>query len=112
MTTRRFELHRDIDLSGISGTGLIAEGVLFSDGAVTLRWLSTYPTTANHDRGMASIEHVHGHCGATRVVWIDPDPGIDWTLDDPIGSGSLNHASADAEALISGTGIPQGTTRK
>ena len=46
MTARRFELHRDDDVSGVSGTGVVAEGVLFSSGRVALEWLSAWlPTT-------------------------------------------------------------------
>lgn len=69
---RRFELHRDIDETGVSGTGVIAEGVVFSDDTVALRWLTDWPTSVVfHDRGMAAVEHVHGHGGKTRIVWLD-----------------------------------------
>lgn len=70
---RRFELHRDEDVSGVSGTGVVAEGVAFSgDGPVALRWLSEWPTSVVfHDRGVESLEAVHGHSGRTRIVWLD-----------------------------------------
>lgn len=69
---RRFELHRDIDETGISGTGVVAQGVEFDDDVVVMRWLTEWPTsTVLHDRGAASLEHIHGHGGKTRVVWID-----------------------------------------
>ena len=69
---RRFHLQRNVDISGISGTGAIAEGVEFSDGSVTLRWLTAWPTsTVFHDRGMESVEAIHGHGGATQIVWQD-----------------------------------------
>lgn len=69
---RRFELHRDEDVSGVSGTGLVAEGVAFSDdGPVALRWISEWPTSVVfHDRGIESLEAVHGHNGRTRIVWL------------------------------------------
>ncbi len=71
---RRFVLQRDEDVSGVSGTGVVAEGVVFSDGAVALRWTSRFPTSVVfHDRGMESVEAVHGHGGATRVVYLDPE---------------------------------------
>lgn len=67
---RAFELHRDVDETGVSGTGVVAEGVEFSDGTVALRWLSEWPTSVVfHDRGMEAVEAVHGHGGKTRVVW-------------------------------------------
>ena len=70
---RRFELHRDEDVSGVSGCGVVAEGVAFSAGGpVALRWLSDWPTSVVfHDRGVESLEAVHGHNGRTRIVWID-----------------------------------------
>ena len=69
---RRFELHRDEDVTGVSGTGVVAEGVIFRDGVGAVRWLTEWPTSAVfHDRGQEAIEHIHGHGGKTRVVWID-----------------------------------------
>lgn len=75
MSARRFELHRDDDLTGVSGTGVVAEGIEFSDGVVCLHWISAWPSSVVHyDRGMESVEHVHGHAGSTRIVWIDAEP--------------------------------------
>ena len=72
MTFRRFELQRDDDPTGISGTGRIAEGVEFSDGVVCLRWLTEWPSSVVHyERGMASVEAVHGHDGKTRIVFLE-----------------------------------------
>ncbi|GAB2762467.1 hypothetical protein [Nocardioides pakistanensis] len=68
--TRRFELHRDVDVSGISGTGVVADGVLFPDGHVATRWRSLVAQTCAWD-SITDVEHVHGHGGATRIVWID-----------------------------------------
>lgn len=71
---RRFQLQRDTDVSGVSGTGLVAEGAEFSDGAVVLRWTSAWPTSVVfHERGMESVEAIHGHGGHTRIVWLDPE---------------------------------------
>jgi hypothetical protein len=71
---RRFELHRDEDITGVSGTGVVADGVAFPDDVVLLRWRGEWPTSICwYDRGVAAVEHVHGHNGATRIVWID-DP--------------------------------------
>lgn len=69
---RRFELHRDTDVSGVSGTGLVAEGVEFTGGTVALRWHGRWPTSVVfHDRGIDAVRQVHGHDGRTRVVWLD-----------------------------------------
>lgn len=72
MTHRRFQLERDVDETGISGTGTVAEGVLFTGGVVALRWTSAHPTSVVfHDRGMQSVEAIHGHNGKTRIEWLD-----------------------------------------
>jgi hypothetical protein len=69
---RRFILERDEDPSGIAGTGRIAEGVLFTNGVVALRWTSEWPTSVVfYDRGIEAVEAVHGHGGSTRIVWLD-----------------------------------------
>lgn len=71
---RPFVLQRDEDETGISGTGVVAEGVEFSDGTVALRWKSDWPTSVVfHERGMEAVEAVHGHDGKTRVVWQSVD---------------------------------------
>lgn len=73
-TMRRFELHRDTDVIGVTGEGVVAEGVLWSDGTVTVRWLGDWPSTVQHDRGLAAVEHINCHGGLSRVVWLDPEP--------------------------------------
>lgn len=67
---RRFQLFRDVDVSGVSGTGYVAEGVLFRDGTVAVRWYGKYPSTAVWD-SMDSMIGVHGHGGTTRIKWED-----------------------------------------
>lgn len=67
---RSFELHRDDDETGVSGTGVVAEGVEFVDGSVALRWRSEWPTSVVfHDRGIDAVRAVHGHGGKTRLVF-------------------------------------------
>lgn len=69
---RRFELHRHTDVSGISGTGVVAEGVVFYDGRVATRWVSSkkIAQTCVWD-SIEHVEEIHGHGGATDIVWID-----------------------------------------
>jgi hypothetical protein len=74
MSHRRFVLERDTDVTGVSGTGVVAEGVEFTSGVVALTWLTEWPTSVVfHDRGIASVEAVHGHSGSTRIVWLDEE---------------------------------------
>lgn len=70
---RRFILDRGVDTTGVSGTGIVAQGVLFDDGVAAVQWLSDFPTSVVfHQRGMDSIEAVHGHHGDTQIVFLDP----------------------------------------
>jgi hypothetical protein len=67
---RRFEFHRDTDVTGVSGTGVVVQGVEFDDLTVVCRWISERPSTVF----WSEIEHatrVHGHDGKTRLVWVD-----------------------------------------
>ncbi len=71
---RPFALYRRSDVTGVSGTGIVAEGAAFSDGTAVLRWLSDWPTSVVfHDRGIEAIEAIHGHGGATQVVWLSDE---------------------------------------
>lgn len=67
---RRFVLKRNKDISGNSGTGVVAEGVLFSSGWVSMTWLSHLNTVTVY-HSMEVVRRLHGHDGATEVLWID-----------------------------------------
>lgn len=68
--TRRFELERLADASGVSGTGIVAWGVQFPDGTAVLRWDSTRRSTGFY-ASIEDVELIHGHGGTTRINWID-----------------------------------------
>ncbi|TCC20018.1 hypothetical protein E0H50_37885 [Kribbella sindirgiensis] len=70
---RRFVLRRSVDVSGVSGTGDVAEGVEWSDGTVALRWRGKWATTVVWDYGLDALLAVHGHNGSTVVQWLDAD---------------------------------------
>ena len=40
---RRFVMRREFDVSGVSGTGIVLEGVHFSTGVVVIHWLTPPP---------------------------------------------------------------------
>lgn len=80
-TPRRFELVRLEDETGVSGTGVVAVGVAYPDGAVHMQWLNEgnddLETSSNGcafkpapDGVEATIE-IHGHEGRTELQWID-----------------------------------------
>jgi alkyl hydroperoxide reductase subunit AhpF len=63
---RTFTLHRTADPSGVSGTGLVAEGVEWTDGTVALRWCGGTPSTVVH-ADIEAVKKIQGHDGATVV---------------------------------------------
>ena len=63
-----FFLQRDEDVTGVSGTGVVAEGVQFTDGKVAIRWFGVHCSTVVWDSIEDAIA-IHGHHGSTRVVW-------------------------------------------
>jgi hypothetical protein len=86
---RRFELHRDLDVSGISGEGVIADGVVYDHpfvvtlperplvlepGWCVITWRGEHCSTALW-RSVDDAMAIHGHHGATRLVW-KPEPAV------------------------------------
>ncbi len=67
---RPFALARDVDHSGPSGTGIVADGVRWPDGTVSIRWRGTRPSIVFWE-SMDDAVAVHGHEGSTRFVWAD-----------------------------------------
>jgi hypothetical protein len=70
---RGFRLVRRRDVSGVSGTGVVAEGVLFDSGKVVLSWCSEIPSVTVYD-SLEHLELVHGHSGATVIRWLPAQP--------------------------------------
>lgn len=70
---RIFQLDRKEDVSGVSGTGIVAEGVQFSNGKVVISWLSENTSIAVYD-SLEMAMNVHCHGGKTMVVWVHPEP--------------------------------------
>ncbi|MFE5853564.1 hypothetical protein ACFQ61_10170 [Streptomyces sp. NPDC056500] len=71
--SRRFHLQRHTDVTGASGTGRVADGVLWPDGTVSIRWRGDRPSVVFW-QSLADAEAVHGHGGATEIIWADPEP--------------------------------------
>src|SRR6516225_1722866 len=66
---RVFDLMRDEDISGVSGIGRVAVGVVFPSGKVVLEWLGSHRTFGIYDN-LSDVERIHGHGGKTRIVFI------------------------------------------
>lgn len=69
---RTFILYRTEDVSGVSGIGVVAEGVQFSDGVCVCRWRpdSDTASTCVYD-SIADVTTIHGHDGGTQIIWED-----------------------------------------
>ena len=64
---RKFYLLRHEDVNGHSGTGVVAEGVIFDDGTGAFTWLTPMKTVTVFMK-MADIRMMHGHDGRTEVI--------------------------------------------
>jgi len=69
--SKLFYLARKEDESGISGTGRIAQGIVFDNGKVALTWLSDHPSVTVYD-SLGEVRAIHGHEGKTEVI-MEPD---------------------------------------
>lgn len=69
---RRFNLIRNEDETGISGIGIVAEGIRFSNGQVCLCW-RTIVSSVGMYRSIADVEYIHGHGGKTVIQWLDTE---------------------------------------
>lgn len=70
---RRFILKRSRDISGISGIGVITEGIQFSSGQCVIAWVTKYKSIAIYE-SIEELMAIHGHDGKTELQWIDPVP--------------------------------------
>lgn len=66
----RFHLDRNEDVTGVSGEGTVAGGVIFPDGTVAMRWNTGTKSTVIYD-SIEDVVAIHGHGGATLVNLID-----------------------------------------
>jgi hypothetical protein len=69
---RRFYFDRSDDIHNTSGTGVVFEGVLFTDGTVAVRWLTDTASTSFYN-SIEELEKIHSHEGRGKVVFIDEE---------------------------------------
>ena len=67
---KNFELHRDQDVSGVSGTGKVAQGIEFDNGKCAMAWLTEFTSVAVYEN-IEHLKQIHLHNGATRLVFIE-----------------------------------------
>jgi len=84
ISMRRFVLLREEDETGMSGTGIVAEGAEFSGGKVVLQFRSHVQSIIIYD-SIKAVKEIHGHADSktTKIVWKDADPNAeDQTLEE------------------------------
>lgn len=67
---------RDKDISGVSGEGIVAEGVEFENGMCALSFYGPHGHI-NVYQNIRAVSDVHGHGGATHIIFLDADPSMD-----------------------------------
>jgi hypothetical protein len=65
---RKFYLIRHEDVHNNSGTGVVAQGVIFDQGMGAMTWLTDEPTVTTFVRGIRGVKKLHGHDGKTEVI--------------------------------------------
>lgn len=78
MSARPFVLVRHFDPTGISGIGIIGEGVEWTGGTADLHWMTEHESFVHWPGGLPEILAVHGHNGSTVCRFLDePEAPID-----------------------------------
>lgn len=62
-----FELVREEDETGVSGVGVVAQGVVFDNNKVALTWLTKYTSICIYE-SLEDVINIHGHGGKTKIV--------------------------------------------
>lgn len=65
---RVFYLRRIEDVHGVSGEGIVAEGVEFTNGQCVMHWLTQFSSVAVYPT-MKELVNIHGHDGKTVVEY-------------------------------------------
>ena len=74
---RRFQLVRTIDHTGVSGTGVVAEGVEFTDRTTVVHWVvEGRPRSTVVYRNVMAVQEIHNHentanAGGTELIFLD-----------------------------------------
>lgn len=68
---KRFVLRRLEDETGVSGTGIVAEGVQFTNDTCVLVWLTEIRSIGAFYNSIDIVDQLHGHSGKTVIEWID-----------------------------------------
>jgi len=64
---KEFYLMRIVDETGISGTGMVARGVVLPSGTAVMEWQTFHSSIAVY-KNIGDVEAIHGHNGKTRLI--------------------------------------------
>jgi hypothetical protein len=64
---KTFYMLRHEDIHNNSGTGVVAEGVIFDDGSGAFTWLTDIKTVTVFMK-ISEVKRLHGHEGRTEIV--------------------------------------------
>lgn len=67
----RFILYRHKDISGVSGTGVVAEGWCDPLGEAIIVWVVGEHRSTEIHHSVNDLMSIHGHEGSTELIWID-----------------------------------------
>lgn len=67
---QEFYLFREEDVSRVSGTGIVARGVVLPSGKVVLEWVTFHSSLAIYSN-IQDVELIHSHEGKTKIVMVE-----------------------------------------
>jgi hypothetical protein len=70
-TIKEFHLKRIEDETGVSGTGIVARGVILPSGACVMEW-QTFHSSIAYYKNVNDVEEIHGHHGKTLLIMGPP----------------------------------------
>ncbi len=74
---KRFYLLRHEDVNSNSGTGIVAEGVIFDDSTGAFTCLTPIKTVTTFWK-ISEVKKLHGHEGKTEVIIEGKDKRFEW----------------------------------
>lgn len=66
----KFYLNRKTDINNVSGTRRVAQGYIFYDGTVAMRWISEKASTSLY-KSIFDVIAIHDYHGDTEIEWIE-----------------------------------------
>lgn len=68
-----FYLLRHVDLTGTSGTGIVAMGAVMPSGQVFMEWVASNHVSWNMFDNIEDVNKINGHDGNTEIIFGNPE---------------------------------------